>query len=68
MPPGPKHLVPEIRILGAKRLRRRSGAFLGAVGVWYNSRRRAGTRSQEMGVMELARAVAESGTTRAVAS
>jgi len=42
-------------------------SFLGPVGVCYNSQRRAGMRYQEMGVMELARAVAVSGTTSAVA-
>src|SRR5262245_18886832 len=43
-PPGPKHSLKKIRILGANRSPGRPGIFFEPVRVWYNSRRRAGSR------------------------
>ena len=53
--------------VGAKRRPTSAETFRRAGSVCYNDWRRAGTGYQERGVMELARAAAESGTTIAVA-
>jgi len=53
--------------VGAKRRPTSAETFRRTASVWYNDWRRAGTGYQERGVMELARAAAESGTTIAVA-